>query len=386
MGDAYDAILSDDGVLLKFLGLPGYPGAQYEDDFTGPDFSGGFKPNSPNLVDCQPDQGSTDNCGAWNFFRKGLVPIVYTYPQQTHGVGIIVQNSPDVWSKINYLHIVDAATLGRTASPGQVDPGDAQFYPTCPNQGKDHLDVICKPEPVETKFQVTCQKDETKGPDYYYYAYPIGVNGEKWIEQFMRPSPDFNQVEKDYTDLRQCSFTREEKELFLSVLDQYYTQVTSAATTEDPVPDWAKFNAKNTTSDDDKFYLENEINTDTPFDELKALITPYINGVWVQTQLCTDTYPSSVFSESDCMKIYGGNEGKFIARAKYAGCRTAEELTKWKYGDKASDTLYVPVFGVSFVPPLVPDKKKYDFFRDPSTKPEDYMQVLDCKKILAEHQ
>jgi len=373
VADAYSHISSDGGVLLKFLGPP----KDVRGSFSGANFSGNF---TPPLNDCVVNG---NNCGGWNYYKAGLVPILYNTPYQSHSVGLIVHGVPEVWDEVKYLHIVDGITLGRTG-PSTVMAGEAQFYPTCPN-GVDpsKLDVLCAAKPVVQKYQVTCQKDETKGPDYYYYEFPIGENGEGWFEQFMQESSDgLRSVSRSFTNMRQCGFDLKSKDLFVSVLKQFYSETTKLKSPSDgPIPEWARNNLEQ--GDDDKrFYLENEVNTQTPYEQLKALITPHLSGIFVQTLPCIHQY-SGIFSADGCEKTYPGGEDKNIAQAKYVGCRAGAEVTKWKYGSKASSTLYVPVFGTSFMTPYAPNKEKWDSFVDSKTAPKDYMQELDCGKILA---
>lgn len=358
----FDSIQSHDGVLLKFLGgtLSG---------------GGTFPVDADKWYESLNDCGAQD-CSAWNFYRKGLVPIVYGPPLNTHGVGIIVESPDKVWQEVKYSHVTDAVTLGRASGPSTVYPDISSDYPACPN-GKDptELDVVCHPDTVG---DVSCQLDSTKGPDYYYYAKPVGKTGEDWTTSFMTkfPShPDALMVTRELTSYAQCAFTTDFHGVFVNSLQAFYQEATKAPLDSHKVPLWAIDNWKNAKAGGG-YYLENEINMIIPKARVQdEIVKPHVNAVWVQLEPCSTNLYSEV-SAAECqeqMQKESGSEDQVVKDTLQRGCDLAAALKSFTGRD-------IPVFSVSFLNAYFPNSERWNYFQQ-GPDPSEYMKVQDCKAL-----
>lgn len=261
---------------------------------------GGIKDFSKHgvLTDCSPKScptgvaGSMANCSAWSLIKTGFVPMVYNYPTDfysMHGVGFLVKNSQSMQRLITRRTVVDSDTCDRSDAGMFVKQGYSvvsDWNTRCPgwlnttNQKVEDTGVVCVTKSI-TGQTYACNSKATPP----VFEVQVGTHGQDWPKIFLYNSQGKAEFTFANTMAPQCAF--QDQSLYENALKAFYSEMGRLTVTPFngigyPYPDYHRV-------PDISYYLETELNMQTPAGPLLQKMQPNLLAITVQLTKCVDS-------------------------------------------------------------------------------------------------
>jgi hypothetical protein len=354
VASAFGLINSENGVLVH--GIAG--GAAINGAMDG---NGGWFDWSTQFGDIRAinDCWRQDNqdCSAWAYIQKDLMPILYNYPDQgggmQHAVGLM-RDRNSVSDRITKLHVIDADTWHRL--PGGVHEWDSLKDAV---QDATNIPYVCVPAPPDNG-DITKHYDPFYNKEAGQFEAYVGKNGEYWPQIFQDV-----RLTKKYTMIRQCNFDYHVDghwDAWRGALFAFYERA------KEQVFSHTVGDADNTP--DKNLYLENEVNVNLNAADMDEWSSGIL-AVTVQDNWCVDQLKYDWTREELCSAYYGDSEGQVIAESLKAACRISNQLSH-KY------ERWIPVIKAGFLSNAIVDLDAWNNFAANGASAESYMEGYDC--------